>query len=310
VNNRTVRYEVDGSVSLVEVDVGDPGPGEIQLTGGGCGICSWDVATARLGDRMVPMAPPGHEGVGYVAKVGSGVSGYAEGDRVAGGGFANVRNVPAGSSYRIPESDLPDECWIVEPVACAVTGIDHCRVRPGQRIAVIGCGFMGLMIIQGLLQHPLDQLVAIDVLQERLDLALSFGVAEVHDPSRADSGELADSLFERDLDVVVDTSGSQAGLDLATRVVRRGGTINLFGWIKGEASFDASVWHLKGLTVVNSAPGAKLRNTFPAAIRMLAKGYIDLRPLVTHQMLLDDYPAAMKQIVAGDPTYIKGVVKL
>ena len=65
----TLRYLDDGSIELIEQEVGDPQPGEVQLSGGACGICSWDIATARYGKKMHPMAPAGHEGVGYVVKV-------------------------------------------------------------------------------------------------------------------------------------------------------------------------------------------------------------------------------------------------
>jgi L-iditol 2-dehydrogenase len=307
----TIRYLADGSIDLYEREVPGPGPNEVQVTGGACGICSWDVATAKLGERMQPSAPPGHEGVGYVTQVGSDVTGLAEGDRVAGGGFATVRNIGAGGAYKIPESDLADEYWIVEPVSCVVTGLDHCRIQPGHRIAVVGCGFMGLMILQGLLRHPLDDLIAIDVAQGRLDMAQQLGIGETYNVAEIDTRDLASELKARDIDVVVDASGHQSGLDLATDIVRRGGLINLFGWIKGDkAQFDPTKWHLGGFTVTNSAPGAKLRQTFEPAIRLINKGIIDLRPLVTHTASLEDYPALMGRILQGDESYIKGVVKL
>jgi len=304
---RTIQYGEDGSIEIMDVEVADPGPGEVQVQVAACGICSWDIATAKFGSQMSPMAPPGHEGVGYVARLGSGVSEIREGDRVAGGGFTSVRNVSAGRVHKIPESDLADKYWIVEPVSCAVTGIDHCQIKPGDRIAVIGCGFMGQLILQGLARSPLDELIAIDVVQPRLDLARQVGASEALLTTQLDPMDLK----ERELDVVVDTSGSQAGLDLATDIVRGGGKINLFGWIKGQtASFDPAKWHLKGLTVVNSGPGSKVRSTFEPAIRLIQKGIIDLRPLVTHTVTLDGYPGLMKSILEGDETYIKGVVTL
>lgn len=309
--NKTIRYLDDGSIELIERDVPDPAAGEIQIAGGACGICSWDVATAKLGAQMHPMAPPGHEGVGYVAKVGAGVAGFKEGDRVAGGGFALIRNLSAQRVHKIPESDLPDEYWIVEPVSCAVTGIDHCRIRPGDRIAVIGCGFMGLLILQGLLRHPLDALIGIDIAQSRLDIARQLGVGEGYHATQMAIPDLARELKAREIDVVVDTSGSQAGLDLATDIVKRGGRVNLFGWIKGQtATFDPTKWHLGGFTVVNSAPASRLRDTFGPAIRLIHKGIIDLKPLVTHTAPLENYPALMARILAGDSRYIKGVVTL
>ncbi len=310
-SNKTLRYLDDGSIELFEREVLDPGENEVQIEGGACGICSWDVVTAKLGNQMHPMAPPGHEGVGYIAKIGAGVTDFKEGDRVAGGGFANIRNLSAQRVFKIPESDLPDEYWIVEPVSCAVTGIDHCQILPGNRIVVVGCGFMGLLILQGLLRYPLDDLIVLDIVQSRLDLAQQLGVGEVYNTAEADLQELSRELKSREIDVVVDTSGSQAGLDLSTDIVKRGGRINLFGWLKGQtASFDPTKWHLGGFTVVNSAPASKLRDTFGPAIRLIHKGIIDLKPLVTHTAMLEDYPALMAQILAGDESYIKGVVTL
>ena len=93
--------------------------------------------------------------------------------------------------------------------------------------------------------------------------------------------------------------------------MRRGGQINLFGWIKGEtASIDPTAWHLGGFTIVNSSPSAKLRDPFPVAIRLIEKGIIDLQPLVTHVVGLDEYPGLMKEVLEGSSSYIKGVVKL
>ena len=222
-----------------------------------------------------------------------------------------MRSLPANRLYRIPESELPDEYWIVEPVSCAVTGIDHCQIKGGDRIVVIGCGFMGLLILQGLLHHPLDQLIGIDVVQNRLDLAQQFGVNEVYNTTEIDGRELAKDLKAQEIDVVVDTSGSQGGLDLATDIVKRGGRINLFGWIKGQtATFDPTKWHGGGFTVVNSAPASKMRDTFAPAIRLIHNGVFELEPLVTHKATLDEYPDLMQRILAGDPEYIKGVITL
>jgi threonine dehydrogenase-like Zn-dependent dehydrogenase len=305
---QTLRYHDDGHIELYDAEMPpDPGPKEVQVIGGACGICSWDIATVKMGNKMKPMAGPGHEGVGYVSKVGDEVSGLREGDRVAGGGFATIRNLNAARAFKIPESDLPDEYWIVEPVSCAVTGIDHCQIKAGDRIAVIGCGFMGQLIIQGLLRYPLDALVAIDIAKHRLDLAKETGVPEVYNAAEVDTQEMK----AREFDVVVDTTGSQQGLDMATEIVKRGGKINLFGWIKGEqATFDPGKWHLGGFTIVNSAPGSKIRETFEPAIRLIHQGIIDMKPLVTHTATLQDYPTLMKQILDGDRSYIKGVVTL
>ena len=249
--------------------------------------------------------------MGYVAKVGRGVTRLKEGDRVAGGGFATVRNLPAAQLYLIPDSPLADEAWVVEPVSCAVTGIDHCRLRAGDRIAVIGSGFMGLLILQGLLHSPLDQVVAIDIDDSRLALATQLGARETFNSAKADRAELVALLKKRAFDVVVDTTGTQSGLDLACDIASTGGLINLFGWIKGTtATFNPSRWHGGGFTVVNSSPLSKLRDPFPPAIRLMHRGVFDLRPLITQVQPLSRYPALMDDIVHARQRYVKGVITL
>lgn len=309
---KNVRYTPGGGAEIVDVDVRDPGRGEVQVEVAACGICSWDIQTFRAGGDSAYAAPPGHEGVGYVAKLGAGVTGFEVGERVVGGGFARLRNLPANRVYRVPRSNLEDQHWIVEPVSCVVTGMDHCRLRAGERLAMVGCGFMGLMMIQGLAGAGADQLIALDVDDRRLDLALEMGATEAHNVTSERFAETKADLQRRGIDTVVDTSGAQSGLDLATDIVRRAGCINLFGWIKGStATFNPSIWHGKAISLVNSSPAAQLRDPFPPAIRLIENGLIDLRPLVTHVVDIDDYPSFMQGVTSGDVDgYIKGVVRL
>ena len=308
---KNIRYKPGGGAEIVQTDVRDPGPGEVQVEVAACGICSWDLQTFRSGSDSPYAAPPGHEGIGYVAKLGAGVDGIAIGQRVAGGGFGRLRNMPANRVYQIPDSNLADQHWIVEPVSCVVTGMDHCQLKAGERLAMVGCGFMGLMMIQGLAGAGADQLIALDVDDERLALALEFGATEAHNVAADGFDAVRADLRGRGIDTVVDTSGAQSGLDLATDIVRRAGRINLFGWIKGtRATFNPSTWHGKAVTVVNSSPAAQMRDPFPPAIRLIANGTIDLKRLVTHVVDIDDYPQFMAGVTSGEVKgYIKGVVR-
>lgn len=303
---KNVRYHEGGGAEIVEQDIGEPGQGEVQVENSACGICSWDLQTFRAGG----FAPPGHEGIGYVTKLGPGVEGIAIGQRVCGGGFGRLRNAPAHSLYKIPDSNMADEHWIVEPVSCVVTGMDHCELKAGQRLAMVGCGFMGLMMVQGLAGMGADQLIALDIDDRKLDLARQFGATEAYNVTQPGFDEVQRELFSRGIDVVADTSGSQQGLDLSTAIVKRGGRINLFGWIKGaEATFNPSTWHGKGITIVNSSPSARVRDPFPAAIRLIQNGVIDLKPLVTHVVPIDEFPDFMHGVTTGEVDgYIKGVV--
>ena len=307
---KNIRYTVGGGSELVDAEIGDPGPGEVLIENTACGICSWDIQTFRSGADSPYAAPPGHEGVGYVVKLGPNVKGIEVGQRVVGGGFGRYRTAAANRVYRLPDSNLQDQHWIVEPASCVVTGMDCCELKAGQRLAMVGCGFMGLMMIQGLRGVGADQLIALDVDDQRLELAMQFGATESHNVTSENFDDVKNDLRTRGIDVVVDTSGAQSGLDLATEIVKRAGLINLFGWIKGtEAKFNPSTWHGKAITIVNSSPAAQKRDPFPPAIRLIQNGVIDLKPLVTHVVPIDQYSEFMQDVTTGQINdYIKGVV--
>ncbi len=309
---KTIRYQPQGGAHLIDIDVGEPGPGQVQVEGTACGICAWDLQTFKAGTDQGYAAPPGHEGVGYISKLGEGVEGIEVGQKVAGGGFARLRNMAVDRLYLLPDSKLEDKHWIVEPVSCVITGIDHCQLQAGDRVALIGAGFMGLMILQGLAGSYADQIIALDVEDSRLELAQRLGATESYNTRLDNFADIAADLQQRGIDTTIDTTGAQAALDLAGEITQRGGRINLFGWIKGQqAHFNPSQWHLKGLSIVNSAPGSKLRDPYPAAIRLLASGKIDLRQLVTHTVPLAEYPDFMQAVTSGEVKgYIKGVVEL
>ena len=304
---QTIRYGESGGVEIIDIDVSDPQAGEVQVRRAACGVCAWDLSTFRDGG----WAPPGHEGVGYVTKVGRGIRDIEEGMRVTGAalGFDGIKNCAADGIYVLPESDIADEYWLVEPVSCVVTGLDTAPLLPADNVVVIGCGFMGLMFIQALSRFYTYDLIAVDIVEERLKLAKSLGAKLAYNPTEIPTSELVSDLKGRPIDVVFDCSGKPAGLNLATKIVRRGGHINLFGCIREEVTINGSEWHGGAFNLVSSSPGAKIRDTFPPAIRFLERGHIDLKPLVTHIVPLEDYPALLKEATGGNGSYIKGVVK-
>jgi threonine dehydrogenase-like Zn-dependent dehydrogenase len=303
---RTIRYAGKQNVEIIEVDVHDPGPGEVQVEGLACGVCAWDVHVYKNGSDWPVW--PGHEGVARVLKVGAGIGHLKEGDVVTGVGlgFTEVQTRGASGLYVLPGSEKSPQDWIVEPVSCVVTGLDHCKLKAGDRVAVVGCGFMGQMFVQALGRSFVDRLIAIDVDPARLEMAKGFGATDAFNAREID----IPSMRNLAIDTVVDCSGSQAGLDLSSQIVKDGGRLNLFGWNHGTGSFPGDVWHMRGITVVNSAPNSAERDPWPAAIRMLDRKLIDLRPLVSHVVPLEEYPSLLEHAAARGSGYMKGVVRL
>jgi threonine dehydrogenase-like Zn-dependent dehydrogenase len=323
--SRSIRYVAKENVELVEIGVREPGHSEVLVKNLACGICAWDLHVFRAGPEGLTY--PGHEGVGVVVQCGAGVTRVKQGDWVVGGqlGFSEYDVMPAAALYALPAGEKRAEDWIVEPVACVVNGLDQCALKAGDRVAVVGCGFMGLMFVQALSRSLVDGVVAIDVNEKRLELAKQFGATDV---MRAGDGRNAkatavshrgleslaldvEALQKRSIDTVIDCSGIQQGLELSSHIVRRGGRVVLFGWNHGVASFPGDLWHMNGLTIVNATPASATRDLWPPAIRLLARGQIDLRPLVTHVVQLEGYADLLRRICVGDePDYIKGVVRV
>lgn len=296
---RSIRYLDRGGLEIIEIDVPDPGLGEVQVRAAACGICRWDVNTYKIGAADQWAAPPGHEGVGYIEKLGRDVRGLSEGDRVANGSFAGLMNIPAHSIHKIPPSTIPDEYWIVEPASCIVNGLDTARLLPGDRTAVVGSGFIGLMFVQVLAHSFVERTIALDIDQSKLVLAQQFGASETYDPSASDFSGVVDELRALEIDKVFDCTGTQQGLDLSTKLSKIGGLLSLSGWIRDEVRFSGSAWHMGGYTVVNSSPLARIRDPFPATMRLMQRGIIDLAPLVTDVVTLDQYAPLMRKSLAG-----------
>ncbi|MBM3188843.1 MAG: zinc-binding dehydrogenase [Chloroflexi bacterium] len=307
---RTIRYGDEGGLQVVEIDVPDPGIGEVQVRGGVCGICAWDLYTFRHGAKARAAAPPGHEGLGYVTKVGPGVRGLEEGDRVVGGGFQTVRNLRAEGLYRVPDTNLPDAYWVVEPLSCVVTGVDHCHLRIGDRVAVVGCGFMGLLMVQCLARSFADHVLAVDVEPRRLALAKRFGAAMALNPSvPSDQARLAE--LQGQYDCVVDASGAQGGMDASVPLLRPAGHLNVFGWVHGPVTTDGTQFHSGGYTAVWSSPTARLRDPFPVAIQLIERNQVDTRAVVSDIVPLDGMAELLCRVVQGEHKgYIKGIVRL
>src|SRR5437764_4411329 len=103
IKSKSINYSRKELVEIIEVDVRDPGQGEVQIDGAACGVCAWDVYVYKNGVDWPVM--PGHEGIGRVLKVGPGVTHLKEGDWVTGHGlgFTERYTVSASGLYVLPD---------------------------------------------------------------------------------------------------------------------------------------------------------------------------------------------------------------
>lgn len=173
--SRSIVYIEVGHVEVEEKEVNALQPCEILVNTKVNGICAFDLHVFT-GEYPIDWFPAvmGHEAVGVVADVGKDVTSFKVGDKVSTLGFGNFCDyypISEGQALKIPQEENDFHLWLGEPTACVVSGIRLIQERnPGSKVTIIGCGFMGLMLVQLGVKRGLE-VIAHDINPERLALA-------------------------------------------------------------------------------------------------------------------------------------------
>ncbi len=305
-----------GRSAMVETTISDPGPGDVQIEIRACGVCASEL-NPWADERPSYPVRFGHEPVGIVTALGPGVDRFTLGDRVTGhfgGAFSEVCVAPAAALLPVPAS-LADESALGEPLACLVNAARRTPVEFADRVAVVGLGFMGLGILQLLKLRGPSRLIAIDPREEARQHAAELGADETYVPEDVPAAYQLTEFREwngpNGLDVVVEASGTQAGLTLAGRLVRAHGLLSILGFNQGgDRRVDVEMWNWKAIDVVNAhvRRRADPLESMRIGLELEASGQIDLGRLVTHRFSLDDVDAAYTALRDKPPGFIKAVI--
>ncbi|WP_028918087.1 alcohol dehydrogenase AdhP [Pseudoxanthomonas sp. J35] len=276
---------------IEEVPVPRPGPGELLVKIEACGVCHTDLHAAGGEWPVKPQPPfiPGHEGVGYVAAVGAGVSHVREGDRVGVpwlysacghcehclGGWETLCEQQQNTGYSVNGGFagyvLADAAYVghlpanvdfvgIAPVLCAgVTvykGLKMTDTKPGDWVVVSGIGGLGHMAVQYARAMGLN-VAAVDVDDAKLGLALRLGATLAVNARRAEPVEVIRREIGGAHGVLV-TAVSPKAFEQAQGMVRRGGTVSLVGLPPGSFPLDIFGMVLNGITVRGSIVGTRL----------------------------------------------------
>lgn len=322
-NVKSLWYVAPEKLEIRNVDIPEPGPHELLVKVEACGVCTWDLFIYSGGFRTFKDYPFyfGHEGVGIVETVGPGVTRFEPGDRVALRESRAIGAIGTGhmAEYAIqqeqdliplPRDNKPAEHWMIEPVACCVNAIDLAPVRPGSRVALVGSGFMGSILLQLLTMSPAASVSVFDLRPESLNYARTVGPKEFVDVyDLNESPNLPD--LENTFDIVVETAAAESAFRLSNTLVKSGGTVAIFSWHHHDITFDFGYWHVNGITVLNTSPAASPNFTdcFARSVPLIASGRVDLAPLVTHTGTPEQAPDIYKDGLSKENGYIKGVIR-
>lgn len=303
--------------AIKEVTYPAPKQGEVTIQVKNVGICGTDFHIFE-GEFLSPYPIiPGHEFSGIIHEVGEGVTGFQKGDRVSAdpsifcgqcqfcltnrgnqcenwgalgntvnGSMAEYVSVPAGNVVKLPDTMSFEEGAFIEPMACVVHGMNRLQLKVGSRVLLFGAGAMGQQLVQSIARSGASELVVVDVAQEKLDLALRYGATKGV-LSRHLDVELGKDIYPYGFDAVVDVTGIPAVIEKALEFLGPNGTYLQFGVTADNATIRINPFKLynKDWTLLGSMA---INHTFIPAFHWLKEGRIDLKPLISKTISLED----------------------
>lgn len=310
----TQQEEIDHGTKVVTRHFGDPGEGEIE-TEAVCGaVCTHEVSLF-LGDLTHPRYPmvPGHEAVHRITRVGKGVTHLEEGDYVAAcwymGQWSQKVIGPASAAYKLPSHMNDYANWIIEPAASIVNACWHMEIRPGDRVLLIGTGFMGLLMTQLVHHYPMAEFITCDVKPFSCEMAKRCGARETILLGTDEGAGQLDDLGSGYFDVVIECSGTQSGLDTAVQMAGMASKIYLFGWHRKSRTIDLKLGHLRGQQLIHTSPaldtGREYERYWPKTIAMFEAGIFDMSILMSHKYRAEDIQRCMDDSVVRADGFIK-----
>jgi 2-desacetyl-2-hydroxyethyl bacteriochlorophyllide A dehydrogenase len=293
------------------------------------GVCGSDLHIYHGRVKIEPGFTIGHEFVGTVVAAGDDVTRVKTGDRVLGcfhsacgtcfyclkgvyqkcdiarvfGHGELLGNLPGTQAEQalVPNANLtlrkvpetvPDDVALFagDVMGTAYHAIEEGRVKPGDTVAVLGLGPVGLCAVQVAKAAGAAHVLAVDTVEQRLEMAASFGATPIHlteDDPRKRAQQATDM---RGVDVAIDAVGHPDALDLAIRMARKAGTVVAIGVYAEPCQVHMGLVWIKGLTIKSGQ--ANVIGHVDSVLGMLAAGTLDPTPLVTHHMPLDEAPTA------------------
>lgn len=321
------------ALEVMEVPTPSPGPGEALVRVVGCGMCHTDLHYLDHGVKTFKEPPIilGHEAAGTVEKLGDGSGDVAEGDRVLipavlscgtcrycrrgrenicdnlvmlgnnmDGAYAEFVVVPASQLIAVPASiPLERASIIADAVSTPYHAVKHRgRVQPGDIVAVVGCGGVGLNVVQCATLAG-ARVIAIDVNEQRLDIARTLGAVETVNPNEVERIDRhVRKLTDGGVDVAFEAIGNPKTIRVAFSLLRRGGRLCVIGYSADEVTLSAAKLMYFELEVVGSLGcGA---GEYPEIIGLVEAGRLRLDIIVSGFIPLDDINDGFDRLRRGE----------
>lgn len=318
---KAALFEKKHVLNVVQRDLRQLRDGEILVKVEACGVCGTDVHIVEGTSRSTPPLVLGHEFAGTIED--SGTTHFSSGQKVAidpnvacgtcfycrrglvhlcenlralgvdiDGGMAEYCIVPEAQVYVLPNDFPVLASAFVEPVSCAIHGIDRANIRVGDTVVILGGGTIGLIMLQLAKSAGASRIFVVEPLGHKRELALRLGADVAIDPKTTDVRAIILDLTKVGADVVIECAGRVQTAQSTLELARRGGTVELFGVCSLGETFpiEPNKVYFKELTIVGSYVNP---NTFSRSIAVLASGTVRVDKFQLDRFPLDGVHEAL-----------------
>jgi len=327
-------------------DFPDPAVGDddVLIRVKACGICGSDVHgfTGKTGRRIPPLIM-GHEAAGIVERLGKNVSGFEKGDRVcfdstvycskceacrAGlfnrcdkrqvlgvsvpafkrhGAFAEYVAVPSWIVSKIPDELSFVHAALLEPASIGTHAANRAPISNKDTVVVIGAGTIGLFILQAARLRGAAKVIAVDINEFRLDLAKKLGADKLINPLKSNLSEAVLQETEgKGANVTLEAVGYAKTFADAVAITRMGGYVVAVGNLEKKAEFDLQQLIAKEHTFTGSYASS---GEFHDCIDLVASGKIDVEPLISDVLPMQEGPDAFDRLLKAEENLLKIVLE-
>jgi L-iditol 2-dehydrogenase len=300
-------------IDMPEPDLGDE---DVLVRVEACGICGSDVhgMDGSTGRRQPPIVM-GHEAAGVISEVGNDVTRWKKGDRVTfdstvycgkcwfcrrgqinlcdnrmvlgvscdgyrrHGAFAEYVAVPEHILYRLPDDVTFSQAAMVEALSIAFHAVERTPISLNDTVVVVGAGMIGLLVIQSLQATGCGKIIAVDLDQNKLDLALKLGADISLNPNSTDLRRaILDVTENRGADIAFEVVGISDTVSTAIETLRKGGSLIFVGNLSPKVDFPLQLSVTREISIYGSCASC---GEYPACLEMIAGGKVNVDALIS-----------------------------
>ena len=314
---KSLILESPKKLKVEETELREPKAGEVRIRLEGSGVCASNIPVWEGREWFSYPSPPGnpgHEGWGFIDAVGTGVKNLEIGDRVTAlsyNAYATHDLAEAANVVKLPPS-LVGKAFPGEPLGCAINIFFRSDIKEGQTVAIVGCGFLGLLLIQ-LAKSAGARVIALSKRKFSLKIAKEQG---------ADETILMDDHFriietvkqltqEKFCERVIEATGKEWPLNLSIELTAERGKLIVAGFHQdGMRNVNVQLLNWRGIDMISAherEPRQYIKG-IEMAIMAVEEGKMNPFPLFTHSFSLEDSDKAFQHLTERPDGFIKALI--